>query len=173
MDKLLHALVLALFIFVSAISQSRAQYLTRSVVSSSGDTYKNSDITLSYVAGEAIGGLLYNTTINPHLYLTTGFEQPDLEVSQVLADSPKSLAIYPNPANGGVVKLAFNHVPDGVYTINVFDASGKILQSQTFDYKAINYYYYPIDISHYAAGMYFVQVVNPMLFHGEVKLIKF
>ena len=173
MDKLLRALVLALFIFVSAISQSRAQYLTRSVVSSSGDTYKNSDITLSYVAGEAIGGLLYNTTINPHLYLTTGFEQPDLEVSQVLADSPKSLAIYPNPANGGVVKLAFNHVPDGVYTINVFDASGKILQSQTFDYKAINYYYYPIDISHYAAGMYFVQVVNPMLFHGEVKLIKF
>jgi len=173
MAKTFHKSLLTLCVVFSTIITSHAQYITRSVVSSSGDTYKNSDITLSYVAGEAIGGLLYNTTINPHLYLTTGFEQPDLEVSQVLADSPKSLAIYPNPANGGVVKLAFNHVPDGVYTINVFDASGKILQSQTFDYKAINYYYYPIDISHYAAGMYFVQVVNPMLFHGEVKLIKF
>ena len=166
--------LLIICITVLAIhSTSYAQYLSRSVVSSAGDTYKNSDISLSYVAGEAIGGLLYNTTVNPHLYLTTGFEQPDLEVSQVLADSPKSLAIFPNPANGGVVKLAFNHVPDGVYTINVFDASGKILQSQTVDYKSINYYYFPIDISHYAAGIYFVQVVNPMLFHGEVKLIKF
>lgn len=173
MTKTFHKLLAALCIVFLTISISHAQYLTRSVVSSGGETYRNSDITLSFVCGEAIGGLLYNTTINPHLYLTTGFEQPNLEVSQVLTESPKSLAIFPNPANGGVVKLAFNNVPDGVYTINVFDASGKILQSQTVDYKSINYYYFPIDISHYAAGMYFVQVVNPMLFHGEVKLIKF
>ena len=173
MEKQLLNALLTICFFISLECTCHAQYITRSVISSAGDTYKNSDITLSYVAGEAIGGLLYNTTINPHLYLTTGFEQPDLEVSQVLTDSPKSLAIFPNPANGGVVKLAFNHVPDGVYTINVFDASGKILQSQTVDYKSIDYYYYPIDISHYAAGMYFVQVVNPALFHGEVKLIKF
>jgi len=37
---------------------SYAQYITRTVVCSAGNTYKNSDITLSYVAGEAIGGLL-------------------------------------------------------------------------------------------------------------------
>jgi len=173
MTKTFHKSLLTVCVVFMTIYTSHAQFITRSVISSAGDTYTSPDITLSYVAGEAIGGLLYNTTVNPHLYLTTGFEQPDVEVSQMLANSPKSLAIYPNPANGGVVKLAFNHVPDGVYTINVFDAAGKILQSQTFDYKSIDYYYYPIDISHYAAGMYFVQVVNPALFHGEVKLIKF
>jgi len=174
MNNSLHKLLLTLCITVFAVNiHARAQYLTRTVVSSAGDTYKNADVTLSFVAGEAIGGLLSNTEINPHLYLTTGFEQPDVEVSQVLASSAKSLAIFPNPASGGVVKLAFNHVPDGVYTINVFDAMGKILQSQTVDYKAIDYYYFPIDVSHYAGGVYFIQVVNPTLFHGEVKLVKY
>jgi hypothetical protein len=173
MAKYLRKPLLILCVTALAVGSAHAQYLTRTVLASAGDNYKNSDITLSYVAGEAIGGLLYNTTINPHLYLTTGFEQPDVEVSQVLTNSAISLAVFPNPTNSSTVKLAFNHVPDGVYTINVFDALGKILQSQTVNYKAINYYYFPIDISQYAGGIYFIQVVNPALFHGEVKLVKY
>ena len=169
--KLIFTIITGTLLLVA--SNLYAQFTVRSVVASVGETYKNSEIEFSYVAGEAIGGLLYNTTINPHLYLTTGFEQPDVEVSQVLTNSSVSLAIFPNPANSSTVKLAFNHVPDGVYTINVFDALGHILQSQTVDYKSVNYYYFPIDISRFAAGAYFVQVVNPSLFHGEVKLIKF
>lgn len=162
-----------LCILAFAVSNSHAQFSVRSVIASAGETYTTPDVTISFVAGEAVGGLLSNEQVDPHLYLTTGFEQPDVEVSQALANSPRSLAISPNPANGGIVKLGFNHVPDGTYTINVFDASGKILQSQTVNYKAIDYYYFPIDVSHYAGGVYFIQVVNPTLFHGEVKLIKY
>jgi hypothetical protein len=152
MVKLLHKHFLILCLTALTVGSAHAQYFSRNAISSSGDTYSTPSVTVSYVAGEAIGGLLYNTTINPHLYLTTGFEQPDVEVSQVLTNSAISLAVFPNPTNSSTVKLVFNHVPDGVYTINVFDALGKILQSQIVNYKAINYYYVPIDISQYAGG---------------------
>jgi len=149
----------------------RAQAVTRTSVDAAGETLTKPGISLSYVIGEAVGDLLSNPGANK--YLTTGFIQPDVEVSQMLTGSSKALAVYPNPTNGGIVKLAFNHVPDGTYIINLYDAKGKVLQSQTVVYTSQSFFYFPIDVSHYAGGTYFIQVVDPMKFQGEVKLIKY
>jgi hypothetical protein len=148
-----------------------AQIVSRSSVDAAGQTLTKQGITLSYVIGEAIGDLLSNP--GAEKYLTTGFVQPDIEVSQVLAGSAKSLAVYPNPASGGIVKLAFNHVPDGSYTVNIYDAKGKLIQTQQVNYTSQNLFYLPLDVSHFAGGAYFIQVVNPVKFSGEVKLIKY
>jgi len=147
------------------------QSISRSSVDSQGETYKTPQLTLTYVVGEVVGDVLANGTNNK--YLTTGFIQPDVEISQVLAGVAKSLAVYPNPTNGGTVNLAFNHVPDGVYNINIYDAGGKILQSQQVNYSSSSFYFLPLDVSHFAGGTYFIQVVNPLKFSGEVKLIKY
>ncbi len=171
MKPTLRNLLLAVCFTIFGSGIARAQVLTRTSVDAAGETLSQSGISLTYVIGEAIGDLLSNPGENK--YLTTGFIQPDVEVSQVLASTAKTLALYPNPTNGGIVKLAFNHVPDGVYNINVYDAKGKILQTQQVNYSSSSFFYFPIDVSHYAGGTYFIQVVNPVKFSGEVKLIKF
>ena len=164
-------LLTSLIVVTSLCSKSNAQVVTRTSVDAAGETLSKPGITLSYVIGEAIGDLLSNPGANK--YLTTGFIQPDVEVSQVLTSSAKALAVYPNPTSGGIVKLAFNHVPDGTYIINLYDAKGKILQTQQVVYSSTSFFYFPIDVSHYAGGTYFIQVVDPMKFNGEVKLIKY
>lgn len=171
MLKPFHNLLLAFCLTVFAGSFAKGQTISSSAIASQGETYKTSQITLSYIIGEAIGDVLMNGNANK--YLTTGFIQPDVEVSQVLAGVAKSLAIYPNPTNGGIVKLAFNHVPDGTYNVNIYDANGKVLQSQKVNYSSSDFYYLPLDVSDYAGGTYFIQVVNPYKFSGEVKLIKY
>jgi len=159
----------ALCVFCSIAAN--AQAVTRTSVDAAGETLTKSGISLSYVIGEAVGDLLSNPGSNK--FLTTGFVQPDVEVSQMLVTNSKALAVYPNPTNGGIVKLAFNHVPDGTYIINLYDAKGKILQTQTVVYTSQSFFYFPIDVSHYSGGTYFIQVVDPMKFQGEVKLIKY
>jgi hypothetical protein len=171
MIKPLHNLLLVLCLTIFALGVAKGQAISRTAVASQGETYKTPQITLSYVIGEAIGDVLANGSANK--YLTTGFIQPDVEISQILAGVAKSLAIYPNPTNGGIVKLAFNHVPDGTYNVNIYNANGKILQSQKVNYSSSDFYYLPLDVSNYAGGTYFIQVVNPLKFNGEVKLIKY
>ena len=165
---------LVLFLTVSiafSSSISRAQYLSRSVVANSAESFSNATMSMTYVLGEFIGDLLPNTAAN--FTLTAGFDQPDVEIQNVLnSNFSSALIIYPNPANGPTVKLAFNHVPDGVYTVNLVDAAGRILQSQTVTYANQNFLYLPIDVSRLPSGVYFISVINQLNFQGQVKLIK-
>lgn len=171
MLTLIRNLLIAVALITIGITMAEGQTITRSSVDSQGETVTAGGVTLSYVIGEAIGDLLSNTAANK--YLTAGFLQPDVEISQVLANNAKALALYPNPTNGGSVKLAFNNVPDGTYTINLYDAAGKLLQTQSVNYSKTDYYFFPLDVSKYKGGTYFIQVVNPVKFQGEVKLIKY
>jgi len=152
-----------------------AQYLSRSVVANQAETFTSPDLILTYVLGEPISDFLPGTTpgTNASLFLTAGFHQPDIEVQTLLSTSiSSSLVLYPNPASGGTVKLAFNHVPDGIYTVNLVDAAGKILQTQSVTYSNNNFLYLTLDVSHLAGGVYFISVVSQLNFQGQVKLIK-
>ena len=152
-----------------------AQYLSRSVVANQAETFTSPDLILTYVLGEPISDFLPGTTpgTNASLFLTAGFHQPDIEVQTLLSTSiSSSLVLYPNPASGGTVKLAFNHVPDGIYTVNLVDAAGKILQTQSVTYTNNNFLYLTLDVSHLAGGVYFISVVSQLNFQGQVKLIK-
>ena len=152
-----------------------AQYLSRSVVANQAETLTSPNLILTYVLGEPISDFLPNTTpgTNAAIFLTAGFHQPDVDVQTLLSTNiSSSLVLYPNPASGGTVKLAFNHVPDGIYTVNLVDASGKILQTQSVTYSNHNFLYLTLDVSHLAGGIYFISVVNQLNFQGQVKLIK-
>lgn len=148
------------------------QTVGRNAVSAAGETFINSQISISYVLGEAVADPLPNTSAGK--FLTAGFSQPDIEVQEIAnTDISKSIVLYPNPATGGIVKLGFNHVPDGIYTIDVIDPTGRILQTQTLTYSNGDFFYLPIDVSQLKGGVYFIKVINKLNFQGQVKLIKF
>jgi hypothetical protein len=71
-----------------------------------------------------------------------------------------SISVYPNPVTNGLVKLSFNDQPQGRYSIQFMDISGKILSQQqvTISNKVqLVEYKLPGLI---AAGNYIIKVVN-------------
>lgn len=154
------------------------QTLERTVVASAAETLLGpipKDFTLSYVLGEVAADIVppAGGTNTSTFFLTVGFAQPDIELQQVLnMDITKSILVYPNPTSGNTVKLAFNNQPDGVYAIDVIDPIGRVLQSQSVSYFNNNFFYLTLDISAFKGGVYFIRVINPMGFQGNVKLIK-
>jgi hypothetical protein len=161
-----------LFCFIGNVTL--AQTIERSVVASAAETLLGpnpANFTLSYVLGEVVGDLLPNPANS--LFLTTGFVQPDDDLQVILnRDISKSILLYPNPASGNTVKLAFNNLPDGIYIIDIIDPIGRVLKTQTVTYQNNNFFYLPLDISQFKGGTYFIRVNNGVGFNGSVKLIK-
>jgi hypothetical protein len=147
------------------------QYISRDVVGASSGIYTTPNLSISFVIGEPVADLLIGSG-GANLFFTAGFIQPDLEVQLIAANISQSIVVYPNPAAGSIVKVGFNHVPDGIYTIDVIDANGRILQTQTVNYFQNNFFYVPLNVSQLKGGIYFIKVINSLSFQGEVKLIK-
>jgi hypothetical protein len=171
MLTLIRNLILAIAFVAIGVTIANGQTINRTAADAQGMTVTNGGVTLTYVIGDVVSDVFSSPAANK--YLTAGFLQPDVEVSQVLTNTAKTLALYPNPTNGSTVKLAFNDVPDGTYTINMYDSAGKLLQTQSVNYSKTSFFYFPLDVSKYKGGTYFIQVVNPVKFQGEVKLIKY
>jgi hypothetical protein len=166
---LLYFSVAILMLFTGHVAH--AQFISRDVVGNAAETFTVGNLSITSTIGEPYGELLVNA--NANLFLTTGFAQPDIDIQTVLSASlPDALVLFPNPASGSTVKLSFNHVPDGVYTVALIDASGKTLSSQDVTYSLGAFAYLPIDISRLSGGVYFIRVYNRFNFQGQVKLIK-
>jgi hypothetical protein len=163
--------IFSILLLISFGNIAYGQSISRSVIGAAGETLSNSSASITYTVGETVAETLSNPDANK--YLTIGFNQPDIDIKTVLDQNiSKSIVLFPNPVAGGVVKVAFNNVPDGVYTIDLIDASGKILQSMSVSFSSDNLLYVPIDVSQLKSGVYFIKVVNNLNFQGEVKLIK-
>lgn len=147
-----------------------AQSIVRDVQAASAETLTKGDFSLTFVLGEVVGDLLTNKPESK--FLTVGFLQPDIELKQLVEATNRSIVVYPNPSTTGQLKLAFNDLPDAVYTIEVIDGLGRILQKQNVTYTKDSFLYLPINISAYARGIYFVRVKNSLDFSGQVKVIK-
>lgn len=167
-------IILQLLLFVLSLGFSTivcAQSISRDVNASSGETLTNGDISITFVIGEAVGDL-FSSSENGK-YLTAGFAQPDVELKQILENNiDKSLIVYPNPTRSGLVKLAFNNIPDATYTIEVIDALGRVLQTKTVVYSNDNFLYVELDVSTLAKGIYFIRAKSNLNYQGQVKLIK-
>jgi hypothetical protein len=169
MNRLIHRIFLAIIMLLGG-HVACAQFISRDVVSNAAETFTAGGFSLTTTLGEPYGELLVNSGAN--LLMTTGFAQPDIDIQNILSAAiPNALVLFPNPASGSTVKLSFNHIPDGAYTVSVIDASGKTLSSQEINYSLGAFAYLPIDISRLSAGVYFIRVYR-LNFQGQVKLIR-
>lgn len=169
MNKKLQTLCLALLIF--SFSKVSGQTITRSVVASSAETLKSANLNITFVIGEPVADY-YTDHIN-RKYLTVGFGQPDTELKQILELYPeKPIMVYPNPSKTGLVKVAFNDIPEAAYSLEIIDAAGQVLQIQNVTYSRNGSLYVPLDLSSYGRGVYFIRLKNGQTVAGQVKLIR-
>ena len=166
-NNLSYIILFTLFLF--AVNNAYAQSISRDVTSSAGETLVNGDVSITFILGQVAGETLSNSsTIN---YISTGFIQPDVEVKELLDKVLHDLIVYPNPTRNGLIKLSFNNIPEGDYTVEIFDVLGRMHQTQLISYLKNNFLYVDLDVSSLPKGMYYIKVRNNN-FKGQVKLIK-
>jgi bacillolysin len=74
-------------------------------------------------------------------------------VQELPSTNPNTINVYPNPAENYIE--IYNTVTLEKITINLYDVTGKLIIS-----KETSYYKDQIDMSKYAKGLYFVEVMN-------------
>lgn len=148
-----------------------AQKISRHVICASAETVKVQGFSITYVLGEAVGDL-FGSPIDSR-FLTAGFNQPDIEIKEVLDKYPNTrFIVYDNPTRTGFVKLAFNKVPNGTYTVQVIDVLGRKLQQIEQNIANNNLVYLNINVAGYASGVYLLRIQSNVNVSGELKLIK-
>jgi hypothetical protein len=113
------------------------------------------NFTITYTIGEMP---LVETAKSNGLIITQGVMQPLTFIADTSSQclNKTEVRIYPNP-NNGRFSVQLNLLRRGKITILLYDASGRLLQSNAFDYPTFLIRQY--DISNMANGNYFLQLL--------------
>jgi hypothetical protein len=116
---------------------------------------KAGNFVICYTIGEMP---LIETAKSNGLMITQGIMQPFTFVIDTTAQcfTKSEVRIYPNP-NNGRFSVQLNLLKRGKMQIQLFDALGRVLKTDAFDYLTFNIR--PYDISNMASGNYFMQVL--------------
>jgi hypothetical protein len=150
-----------------------AQVIDRSVISSGGGTSTNTagNIMLAYNIGEPVAEFLDNSNGKTCI----GFIQFDsdfnLDITAGTTDISSKLVLFPNPVVSGVTKLDFQDIPNGSYNVDIVDAIGHVLYTQTIAYAKNNNIKLDLNVAGFKGGTYYVRVRNGST-QGKLKLVK-
>ena len=123
------------------------QVTSPSVVSSSGDSYSNTNIIMDYTLGE----IVVETQTNSTTILTQGFHQGVLKVSTQVENIAIKTKVYPNPASDYlIIELEQSVNAD----ILVYDINGKLVIKD----KLINEQHKQLDFSFLIQGNYLLHI---------------
>ena len=133
-------------------------------MSSAGDSFNNTSYQLNWSIGECVtathsaGDYVITQGIHQNTYIITAVEDLRAEIE---------MSVYPNPTSD-FISLNFAKVQNfGKVSYTVTDFSGKVLQTANFkgDIEQINF-------SNYAAGTYFISVLENNQLVKSFKIIK-
>jgi len=117
---------LFLLLFFVSINCNGQLKVARSSINSSGGIMSSEEIKLSSSVGQSS---LVNTFKNESFGLRQGFQQP---VSIQGKKGDLNISVYPNP-NAGNFTLISDDWLEGEVRIQLFDATGKLCYSSSFD----------------------------------------
>jgi hypothetical protein len=140
----------ALALCLSAMAQ--AQSIAPSVISSGGDFFSNSAGMIEWTVGEP----MIETYSASSFFITQGFHQPE-DVNSSIGETgiPVNASVYPNPT-ADFVNIQFGEDVSGLFVIDIYNALGQRMQTEQFSAFASGRK--QINLTGYAAGVYFIQV---------------
>ena len=83
------------------------------------------------------------------LYNTVGIEQPDIETQ---------IGVYPNPGENGIFNLEITSHSKELFIVNIYNNLGKRIFTSSVEVSGKSREI--IDLSQYASGIYYLQIVN-------------
>jgi hypothetical protein len=142
-------------LYNSLIVRVAAQTLAPEVVSSAGDQVNISAGTIEWTIGETV----IDTYLGSGYIVTKGFHQPSLMVSSVHENNlQQTFSVYPNPIVDQF-QIDFTSVKEGIYSIELFDASGRRVSEQS-QYVSENRKTVMIIMEDKSAGIYTLKITS-------------
>ena len=148
-----------------------AQYIDRTVYSSSGKYINVSSVSLGITIGEPV----VFTGTGPGIILSQGFEQPDKLLITSIASSTSIMYVnaFPNPVTDQLY-VQLNNISASDLQLEVFSIQGKSMQDgESITRIASMNNLISLNFSSYAPGIYFVRIwsdINHL--NNVVKIIK-
>ena len=138
---------LVIVLLVTTIGYS--QTISKQVIGTAGKTQSNSNLKVSWTAGEPVVGLMTagNNQLGNGYYPALNLQA--LSVEDNLLDV--QLKVYPNPTSQS---LYVTHPDMSSFGITIVDLNGKQLYSGSINKDE------PLDVSKYTQGMYMVTIEN-------------
>ena len=151
--------IFSLLFTVGVFAQSKSAEL----ISSGGSYYQDANIQVSWSIGETV----VETISSGDYQLTQGFHQSEYEISTTVQnpDFNTNIKIYPNPTKDFLIVNVSEVLPAN--EILVFDQNGKIILQ-----KNIHSSNEKIDLTSYANGLYYIQVLSGKIKVKEFKVVK-
>jgi len=139
---------------VLSLSSVKAQNLSPTVVSSSGNSYNNGGVNMDYTLGEIVVET-FQPTVTPlpltYTILTQGFHQGILKVTTSVENIDIKTKVYPNPTtNFIIIELEKNVNAD----ILVYDINGKLVLKDKLNDENQK----QLDFSFLKQGNYFLHI---------------
>lgn len=139
--------LLILFFFSTTLGYS--QTISKQVIGTAGKTQTNSNLKLSWTAGESIVGLM---TADGN-QLSNGY-YPAMDLQALSIDDTTlniEIKIYPNPT---LQSLYVSHPEYNLFLIQIADVNGKEIYNGIIEREI------PLDVSSYSQGIYLITIEN-------------
>lgn len=138
---------LILFLLVTTLGYS--QSISKQVIGTAGKTQTNSNLKLSWTAGEPVVGLM---TAGGNQLGNGYYPAMDLQALSVEDNSLEAqIKVYPNPTSQ---MLYVSHPEYSSFSIQIADINGKQIHTGTIEKEM------PLDVSNYTQGLYLITVEN-------------
>lgn len=128
---------------------SYAQSISKQVIGTAGKTQTNSNLKVSWTAGEPVVGLM---TAGGNQLGNGYYPAMDLQALNVEDNTlDVKIKVYPNPTSQ---LLYVSHPELNSFSIQITDLNGKAIYSGVISKET------PLDVSNYTQGMYLVTISN-------------
>jgi hypothetical protein len=142
-----------LCIIVCFSSLLKAQQLSQSLITTSGDIYATQSMSLSWSLGEVVT----ETFTADNLTLTQGFQQvsdAETAIKPTISESQSS-TIYPNPAKSYFNLSIESKVIGNLHNASIYDLNGKKIKE-----IALNQDLTHVKTDDFIQGLYLIRIVN-------------
>jgi len=150
------------FSLLSLIFVSKSQSVSNNVISSSGESYSESQYYLDYSVGE----IVVETISNQSFILTQGFQQGNLDVSEITNKNNIIINIFPNPVTNKII-INFKQFFDYKFALILSDINGNLIIERDLHHNN-----FEIDFSNYPIGVYNIRIFDNEGIKKSFKILK-
>ncbi|WP_235299809.1 T9SS type A sorting domain-containing protein [Portibacter marinus] len=152
MNKVHQIFIISLTFLLIVCKNLKCQTIPLGVVSTSGETFKNENLTLDWTLGELLVGYLSTDSI----IVSSGLHQSSYEIIST-TENPTSgieVKIFPNPTSSMLV-IEIDKEIEGQFDLILFDSSGNQIWKMEPTYTGSKFYK---DLESLPSGSYILSI---------------
>jgi hypothetical protein len=154
---------LKLLITISFTIGFNINLYSQQVIAPSGDTYKNSQNSISWTIGESV----IETFSHTDIILTQGFHQTKITVTNISSTENLNfrITVYPNPASD-ILYVQYDD-KSAEFKYSLYNISGEIIKNGIIQDRNT-----PIDLQNINTGTFFLKIIDNTGITQTFKIIK-